>query len=272
MKTRIIAAIVIGAIIASISIGYMIYLINEPKIASDCRMKFGKGTPEMFECLENLNEELKQKIQKLIDDEKANPTRAGYSFVSIAINSDELTHDEKLRAIEIHYNEELTGEPNTENVLTGKRLFEDQEPITFTWKQYGWGTPCPDIAIQDELQVDQYNREVIYQEEKQSLCPVFIEDSAFLFIFTEEDFPNFPPCSITGEHINSVRNQFGDWFPLHEYWCDSEPTRSPPPPEIIPNNDEKSTQISSFLCAGGIIGAGFCRLWRYRRTVGDITI
>ena len=175
-----------------------------------------------FVFLEDPNAELKQKIQKLIDEEKKNPTRPGHSFVRVAIDSDELTHDEKLQAIEIQYKDESTGKPNTENVMTGKREFEAEEPITFTWKQFGWGIPCPRMAIQDELQIDQYSREVVYQEQIVYPCPFFKENTAFLFTFTEENFPDYPPCSITGEHIISVRNQFGDWFPLHEYWCNAE--------------------------------------------------
>ncbi len=54
MKTKIIAVIVVGAIIASISVGYMIYLIDEPKTAIDCRKIFGKGTTEMYDCLEKI--------------------------------------------------------------------------------------------------------------------------------------------------------------------------------------------------------------------------
>lgn len=52
------AVVIIGAIIMSIVTGYMIYLINEPKTALDCRMKFGKGTTEMFECLEKIKEKI----------------------------------------------------------------------------------------------------------------------------------------------------------------------------------------------------------------------
>ena len=221
MKTIIIAAIIIGIGIVIFVSGFTYQeTYNQNCIEDDGKVTGFLKCTRVFVFPEDPNAELKQKIQKLIDEEKKNPTRAGHSFVSIAINSDELTHDEKLQAIEIH-TKEGSGKPNTSNVLTGKNLFEDQESITFTWKQYGWGTPCPKIAIQDELRVDQYNREVIYQEEKQSLCPVFLEDSAFFFTFTEEDFPNFPPCSITGQHYISVRNQFDDWFTLHEYWCDS---------------------------------------------------
>ena len=169
------------------------------------------------------NAELKQKMQKLIAKEKNNPTRPGHSYVRIAIDSDELTFDEKLQALEIYYNEESTGEPTFDNVMTGKDRFEYQEPITFTWKQFGWGFPCPRIAIQDELQVDQYNRELLYQEQIVYPCPYSEGNSAFLFTFTEENLPDFPPCTISGKHVISVKDQFDQWFPLHEYWCNVEP-------------------------------------------------
>ncbi len=32
----------------------MIYLIDEPKTAIDCRKIFGKGTTEMYDCLEKI--------------------------------------------------------------------------------------------------------------------------------------------------------------------------------------------------------------------------
>ena len=243
MKISLIVGIIIGIGIAIIASGFLYQeTYNQNCIEGEGKVTGFLKCTRVFVFPEDPNAELKQKIQKLIAEEKKNPTRAGHSFVSIAINSDELTHDEKLQAIEIH-TKEGSGKPNTSNVLTGKNLFEDQESITFTWKQYGWGTPCPKIAIQDELRVDQYNREVIYQEEKQSLCPVFLEDSAFFFTFTEEDFPNFPPCSITGQHYISVRNQFDDWFTLHEYWCFSVPDDALTPENI----DERLEMTNEFL-------------------------
>ena len=65
MKTRIIAVIVVVAIIVSISVGYMIYLINEPKTAIDCRMKFGKGTTEMYDCLEKIDNNISTQVYQL---------------------------------------------------------------------------------------------------------------------------------------------------------------------------------------------------------------
>ncbi len=202
------------------------------------------GNPGLFTCeiviVDFIPQDLplEKKIDFVVDEAEEDLDKVGQNYVRLAIDSDLFSHEEKLQVIEKFVKEENTPIPFTENVITGKNLFEDQEPITFTWKQYGWGTPCPDVAIQDELQVDQYNRKVVYQEEKQSLCPVFLEDSALLFTFTEVDFANFPPCGITGKHIISVRNQFDDWFALHEYWCFSVPDG------LTPENIDERLEIT----------------------------
>jgi len=57
MKTRVL--IIIGMIAGIIILTYSLYAIseiNEPQRPSDCRFKYGKGTPEMLECMEKFRE------------------------------------------------------------------------------------------------------------------------------------------------------------------------------------------------------------------------
>ncbi|MEK0329562.1 MAG: hypothetical protein QQN59_07480 [Nitrosopumilus sp.] len=81
MKTKIIAVIVVGAIIASISVGYMIYLIDEPKTAIDCRKIFGKGTTEMYDCLEKIKNNILTQKPSVIEPEPEDVLGIAQEFI-----------------------------------------------------------------------------------------------------------------------------------------------------------------------------------------------
>ena len=81
MKTKIIAVIVVGAIIASISVGYMIYLIDEPKTAIDCRKIFGKGTTEMYDCLEKIKNNILTQKPSAIEPEPEDVLDIAQEFI-----------------------------------------------------------------------------------------------------------------------------------------------------------------------------------------------
>ena len=50
--------IIIPAIIAAVAVSALVYVTSadEIQLPSDCRLKYGKGTPEMFECLERFHD------------------------------------------------------------------------------------------------------------------------------------------------------------------------------------------------------------------------
>lgn len=135
------------------------------------------------------------------------------SLLRKIVDSDEFSHDEKLKAIEL---EHKIGQKNIENVITGSSEFENDQPITFQWTQFGYGYPCPAVSIQVQ---NKGSDKPFYEHEKTILCPVTNYDSAFLFTFTEKDFPDFPTCTEFGEYTILAKNQFGELKSLHEYLC-----------------------------------------------------
>jgi len=57
MKSRLLIIVgIIAGIIILTSFLYAISEINEPEKPSDCRFKYGKGSPEMLECMEKFRE------------------------------------------------------------------------------------------------------------------------------------------------------------------------------------------------------------------------
>jgi len=54
MNKKILVISIIAGIIIFAGIVYAVFVFNEPKTGKDCRFTYGKGTTEMFECLERI--------------------------------------------------------------------------------------------------------------------------------------------------------------------------------------------------------------------------
>jgi hypothetical protein len=190
---------------------------------------------------------LEKKIELVIAEAEGDPDKTGQNYSRLAIYSDLFSHEEKLLVIEKLAKELNTPIPFTENVITGKREFESEEPITFTWKQFGIGNPCPDVAIQVQ---SKSSDKPFYEHELTRLCQVLDEDVAFLQTWTQADFPDFPRCAEWGESVIRAENQFGTFVTLHEYMCKGPSVATDvvePDPNPIPELDNTLTEITCLV-------------------------
>ncbi len=194
---------------------------------------------------------LEQKIEKVVADAEDDPNKIGHNYVRLVIDSDIFSHNEKLLVIEKYVKEKNISTPFTENVITGKQEFESDEPITFTWKQFGIGHPCTDLSIQVQ---SKSSDKPFYEHESQRLCQVLDEDVTFLQTWAQDDFPDFPYCSEWGEYVIKVKNMFGEFGVYHEYFCkgpsvgndviNTEPEMSPPPEPTFDSKEHYTIEIT----------------------------
>jgi len=161
----------------------------------------------------------------------------GIDNIMEAIDSDDLSYDEKKEYIKLNY------EQGSNNITTLNlrmkdfpRELKDGEQPTFTLIESGYANTCtaPKLEvylIKEERGLYNYDEDEPIYEEQVIIhpCPKFEQYFPVLNYRTEKDFPSFPACSYKGTHI-IVGDSGTERHTLEEYFCNGSKEYEPSVP------------------------------------------
>ena len=178
--------VVIGLITAFVIADILIQNRTEPSVNSTgCE-----------NCEVNLDE-LKQKI-----DEVTKEGPIGYNKIRRALDSDQLTYQEKLAAIGMFYKDSPIIPFNEVYIKDLKKENRKDGPVTFTLVAWGYSNPCVFSTVR------------IYYENLDNLfwvgannhpCPLFRENvPVLIYHYFPSSFPNTPEFTKSGKYLISA--------------------------------------------------------------------
>ena len=151
-----------------------------------------------------------------------------------AIDSEELSYDEKKEYIKFRYEQDPYIIPSLAlRIKDFPRELEEGERPTFTLIEAGYANPCtaPQLEvylIKGERGLDSFSEdEPIFEGRIVYSCPEFEKFYPILNYWDEQDFPLFPACRYEGIHV-IVGDSGMERGALEEYYCNSSKQFEPP--------------------------------------------
>ncbi|AJW70341.1 hypothetical protein [Nitrosopumilus adriaticus] len=151
----------------------------------------------------------------------------GITNIMKAVDSKELSYDEKKDYIKIRY-EESPGQIPSLNIRIKDftRNLEYGERPTFTVIETGYANPCthPKLEVyhlKQEIGNDHTSNDLVYEDRIVYSCPFFDSFYPVLKFWDETDFDPFPVCEKEGRYL-VVGDSGYERMPLEEYYCGIE--------------------------------------------------
>ncbi|MFB5647154.1 MAG: hypothetical protein ACE5RO_03300 [Candidatus Nitrosomaritimum yanchengensis] len=155
-------------------------------------------------------------------------TGLGINNVMEAVDSEELSFDEKREYIQIRYEEDgpVTTPSLNIRIKDFTRYLEYGERPTFTVIETGYANPCtaPKLEVyllKQEIGNDHTRDDLIYEDQIIRSCPFFDSFYPILNFWDESDFRPFPICEKEGRYL-VVGDSGYERIPLEEYYCGVE--------------------------------------------------
>jgi len=147
----------------------------------------------------------------------------GINNIMKAIDSEDLSYEEKLEYIKFRYEQDPLPSLNL-RIKDLTRELEDGEQPTFTLIESGYAYPCTSPKLEVYLITGKrglFNfgeNEPIYEHQIIFPCPYFEKYSPILKYWTEQDFPLFPTCTTEGTYV--IVGDDGTYrYALDEFYC-----------------------------------------------------
>lgn len=211
MKTSLISIIAVGIAITIIVSG----LSYQETYNQNCIEDDGKVTG-FLRCTRTFEDfaepEFMEKIRSL-----------GISNIMDAVDSEELSFEEKREYIKIRYEESKNIPSLNIRIRDFTRNLEYGEHPTFTVIETGYAYPCTSPKLEvyhltGETGYDLKNDELIYEEQITHPCPEPDGYSPILKFWDEQDFRSFPACEKEGRYL-VVGDSGYERIALEEYFC-----------------------------------------------------
>jgi hypothetical protein len=153
--------------------------------------------------------------------------KLGIKNIIQAIDSDELSYDEKLEYIKLHYEKNPAQIPNVELLITEmKEEYDVGEQVAFTLIEYGYAEPCssPKLSV---YRIEGFSFTYQFSEhmpiiEKQIVqsCSNSSNYVPILNYYVQKDFENFLTCEERDFFILVGENMYFSPKVLTKYVCD----------------------------------------------------
>ena len=161
-------------------------------------------------------DELKQKIDQVT---KEGPV--GHNKIRRALDSDQLTHQEKLAAIVIRYSDSPIIPFNEVYIKDLKREYHKGEPVAFTVVAWGYSKPC----VSSNVRIYFENQDNLFWEGADNHpCPLFRENIPVLtYHYFPSSFPNPPEFTESGRYLIKAGAGLAPEIILEEFNYDVSP-------------------------------------------------
>ncbi len=218
MKTRlliIIVAITIGVIVVS-TVGTMEY---QSTYNQNCNSDGGKIVGFLKCIYINEDFELPDIMKKAYD--------LGINNIMNAVDSEELSRDEKKQYIKFRYEESGDNIPSLNiRIRDFPRNLEYGESPTFTVIETGYANVCTSpilevYLLKHEVGNDHTSDDLIYKHQIVYSCPPFDKFHPILKFWDESDFPSFPVCEKEGRYL-IIGDSGYERHALDDYYCGIE--------------------------------------------------
>ena len=152
----------------------------------------------------------------------------GINNIMKAVDSEELSFDEKKEYIQIKYEEDgpVTTPSLNIRIKDFTRNLEYGERPTFTVIETGYAIPCthPTLEVyylKQETGNEHTPDDLVYRDRIMYSCPFFDSFYPVLKVWDETDFEPFPVCEREGRYL-VVGDSGYERMPLEEYYCGVE--------------------------------------------------
>jgi hypothetical protein len=231
MKTRY-KIIIVGIVLTTIIFGTHQYLMYQcgtlPIFMQTPR------SPNLWNCLEIWENQSEQHpnvpppINPTLESQSLmqKAQSLGIDNVMEAVDSEELSFDEKREYIKIRYEESPKNIPSLNiRIKDFTRNLEFGERPTFTVIETGYAIPCTHPKLEVYLLKQEIGNEytpddLIYEDQIMYSCPYFDSFSPVLRFWDETDFEPFPACEKEGRYL-VIGDSGYERMPLEQYYCNA---------------------------------------------------
>ena len=150
----------------------------------------------------------------------------GINNIMNAVDSTDLTYEEKREYIKIRYEESENHIPSLNiRIKDFTRNLEYGERPTFTVIETGYANPCTQpklevYSLKQEIGNDHTSDDLIYEDHIVYSCPYSDSYFPILRFWDETDFEPFPVCEIEGRYL-VVGDSGYEKISLEEYYCNA---------------------------------------------------